>query len=140
MNKMIKCLSLLVLILILTLGCGIKREKPDDVKLIKNLVDRFQRAVNQKQRPALDSLYIRGELSRDYRIPKLLQDFSDLGDLRNIQFTAKRFEIFGDSAAVLCTLLAENAQAPGEGGVKKPFEINLLKQKKEWRIVGHKLK
>lgn len=137
---MSKCLSLLFLILILTPGCGIKREKPDDVKLIKNLMDRFQRAVNQKQRPALDSLFIEGQLSQEYRIPKLLQDLSDLGDLRNIQFAARRFEIFGDSAAVTCTLLAENAQAPGEETVKKPFEINLLKQKKQWRIVGHKLK
>ena len=140
MNKTIKCISLLVLILVLILGCGINRDKPDDVKLIKDLVDRFQIAVDQRQRPALDSIYIKDQLSQDYRIPKLLQDFSDLGDLRNIRFIAKRFEIFGDSAAVLCTLLADNAQAPVEKAVKKPFEINLLKQKMKWRIIGHKLK
>ena len=140
MDKTTKCLSLLVLILILILGCGIKRERPDDVKLIKSVVGKFQIAVNQKQRPALDSLYIKGELSREYRIPKLLQDLSDLGDLRNIRFAAKRFEIFGDSAAVLCTLLAEDIKAPEEVSIKKPFEINFVKKKKDWKIVGHKLK
>ena len=140
MDKTTKCLSLLVLILILIPGCGIKRERPDDVKLIKNVMGKFQIAVNQKQRPALDSLYIKGELSREYRIPKLLQDLSDLGDLRNVRFAAKRFEIFGDSAAVLCTLLAEDIKAPEEVSIIKPFEINFVKKKKEWKIVGHKLK
>lgn len=140
MYKTIKCLSLLVLIMILAMGCGIKREKPDDVKLIKNVVGKFQRAVNQKHRPALDSLYIKGELSQEYRIPKLLQDLYDLGELRNIRFASKRFEIFGDSAAVTCTLLAEDFKVPEEKTIRKPFEINLLKQKKEWKIVGHKLK
>ena len=140
MDKTIRCLSLLVLILILTPGCGIKRERPDDVKLIKNVVGKFQRVVNQRHRPALDSLYIKGELSQEYRIPKLMQDLSDLGELRNIRFASRRFEIFGDSAAVTCTLLAEDIKAPEEKTIKKPFEINLLKQKKKWKILGHKLK
>lgn len=140
MHKTTKYISLLVLILILTIGCGIKREMPDDVKLIKNVVGKFQIAVNHRHRPTLDSIYVKGELSQEYRIPKLLQDLSDLGNLRNIRFTAKRFEIFEDSAAVTCTLLAEDAQAPEEKTIKKPFEISLVKIKKEWKIVGHKLK
>jgi hypothetical protein len=124
----------------LTFGCGIKREMPDDVKLIKNLIGKFQTAVNHRDRSVLDSLYVKDQLSQAYSIPKLLQDFSDLGDLRNIRFTSKRFEIFKDSASVICTLLAEDVKAPETKTVKKPFEINLVKEKKEWKIMGHKLK
>lgn len=131
---------ILVLVVILTTGCGIKREMPDEVKLIKSVIDRFQIAVNRNDRSSLDSLYWQDEHSQDYLIPKLLQDLSDLGDLRNIRFTARRFEIFEDSAAVSCTLLAEDVKSSGERTVKEPFEIDLWKKKKRWRIIGHKVR
>ena len=140
MVKTPKYLCFGTFLLILTLGCGIKREQPDDVKLIKSVVGRFQIAVNSRYRLALDSLYVKDQLSQEYRIPKLLQDLSDLGDLRDIRFTAKRFEIFKDSAAVLCTLLAEDVKPSSKKVIKRPFEIHLWKEKKEWKIMGHKLK
>lgn len=140
MYRTTKNLCFLVLLLTLTFGCGIKRERPDEVKLIRNLISEFQKAVNRKDRSILDSLYYPDQLTREYSIPKLLQDFSDLGDLRNIRFTAKRIEIFKDSAAVNCTLLAEDVKTPQERVIKKPFEIHLLKKRKEWKIIRHKLK
>lgn len=130
----------LVFAFVLAAGCGIKREMPDEVKLIKSVIDRFQIAVSRNDRSSLDSLYWQDEHSQDYLIPKLLQDLSDLGDLRNIRFTARRFEIFEDSAAVSCTLLAEDLKSSGERIVKEPFEINLWKKKKRWRIIGHKVR
>lgn len=126
--------------LILAVGCGIKRERPDDVKLIKDLINEFQVAVNHKNRSTLDSLYRQDELSQEHSIPRLLQDLSDLGDLQNIRFAARRFEIFEDSAVVFCTLLADDATRSGKGEVKRPLRINLGKQKKRWRIIGHELK
>lgn len=140
MHKTTKSLCFFYLLLVVILGCGIKRERPDDVKLIKSVVGRFQIAVNQKDREVLDSLYWQDKHSIEYLIPKLMQDFSDLGDLRDIRFTAKRFEIFKDSAAVLCTLLAEDVKPSSKKVIKRPFEIHLWKENKEWKIIGHKLK
>jgi ketosteroid isomerase-like protein len=140
MKKGVFQFFVLAFVIILTAGCGIKRERPDDVKLIKSVIDKFQTAVNLRERSTLDSLYWQDELSQKYSIPKLFQDFSDMGDLQNIRFTARRFEIFEDSAAVFCTLLAEDVKLPGSEIVKRPFEINLGKQKKRWRIIGHKLR
>ncbi len=97
-------------------------------------------AVNHKNRSTLDSLYRQDELSQEHSIPRLLQDLSDLGDLHNIRFTARRFEIFEDSAVVSCTLLADDVTRSGRGEVKRPLRINLGKQKKRWRIIGHELK
>ena len=131
---------ILLLIVVLTAGCGIKREMPDEVELIKNVIDKFQMAVNLRERSMLDSLYWKDEHSQEYLIPKLLQDLSDLGDPQNIRFTARRFEVFKDSAAVLCTLLAEDVKLPEKATVKKPFEINLWKKKKRWSIIGHKIR
>lgn len=131
---------LVAFLIILTAGCGIKREMPDEVELIKSVIDRFQIAVNLRERSMLDSLYLKDELSQEYLIPKLLQDLSDLGELQNIRFAARRFEVFKDSAAVLCTLLADDVKLPEKRTVKKPFEINLWKKKKKWRIIGHEIR
>ena len=57
MYKTIRYLSLFVFILILITGCGIKRERPDDVKLIKNVVGKFPRLhIKYSDRP-FDWLY-----------------------------------------------------------------------------------
>ena len=129
---------LFLILLMVNAGC-VGRKKPDDIKLIKNLLNRVSYTLNQKDYILLDSLCYGEKTQRDSLISELKKDLNSLGEIKNLGFGGKRIEIYENQAFVDFTLVGEKEV---KGEIKKfeiPMELSLLKKGDRWKVVGHSI-
>jgi len=128
---------LVLTFVVINWGC-VGRKKPDDIKLIKNLLNKVSHALNQRDYVLLDSLYYREKKEKDSLFSKLKEDIKSFGETRNLGFAGKRIEIYGNEAFANFTLVGEKVE---QGEIQKlalPMELSLLKKGGRWRVVGHR--
>ena len=111
--------------------CGCVGKKPDDdVALIKQLLAKFERGINQRNEAVLDSI------TQDKKQPipsQLLDSLSAMGKLENVQIASKTFVIFKDSAEVRLRLSGETEQ------IEKPLKLFLHKKRGKWKIKSYSM-
>ena len=129
----IGCLSLVI-----STGC-VGRKRPDDIVLIKNLLEDFSYGLNERSVPLLDSLFSGSKEERGSALKKLMEDFSNLGEVKNLGLLGKRIELFGNDATVNLTLKGEKIKEGKIVELRVPLELKLVKKRQVWRIVGHKV-
>lgn len=110
----------------------------DDVALIKVLLGKLERGIDQKSTAVLDSITIDKKLNLASR---LLDSLSSGIKFENARITSKMFVVLKDSAEVWLKLglsiesghIAEG-QEPGQ--VEKPLNLWLTKKRGRWKING----
>jgi len=117
--------------LLLIGGCVGKRPE-DDVALIKQLLAKFERGVNQRSEIVLDSIMIKRKLNLSSR---LLEGLSSGRKLEGSRIAKKSFVIVKDSAEV--TLRLSLRYAPGgeqPEQIEKPLKLWLRKKRGKWKV------
>ena len=117
--------------------CSCVGKKPDDdVALIKQLLAKFERGVNQRSKTVLDSI----TQDKKQNIASQLLDSLSLGkELEGARITKKSFVIVKDSAEVRLRLglrlRSEGVSGEGKRGeIEKPIKLFLRKKRGKWRI------
>ncbi len=115
------------------LVCSCVGKRPDDdVAMIKQLLAKFERGVNQKSETVIDSVV----LDKKQNISSQILDDLDLRrEFEGARIASKSFVIVGDSAEVRLTLSLEyrtDQKEPRE--VEKPIKLYLNKKRGKWRI------
>jgi hypothetical protein len=122
--KVVWCFSVALLI------CGCVGKKPDDdVALIKQLLAKLERGVNQRSEAILDSI---AQDKRQHIPSQLLDSLSAMGNLENVQIASKAFVIVKDSAEVKLRLGLRLSGEPEQ--IEKPLELFLHKKRGKWKI------
>ncbi len=119
--------------LVALLICGCVGKKPDDeVALLKQLLAKFERGVNQRSETILDSI----TLDKKQNISSRLLDSLSLGKkLEGARITSKMFVIVRDSAEVRLKLsLAYSTGEKESLQVEKPLKLFLYKKRGKWKI------
>jgi hypothetical protein len=133
MNRETHLVSALWLLVAGLLVCSCVGKRPDDnVAMIKQLLAKFERGVNQKSETVLDSVVQdkKHEISS-----RLLDSLYQQGDLEGGRIASKSFVIVGDSAEVRLRLSLEyrtDQEEPRQ--VEKPIKLYLNKKRGKWRI------
>ena len=116
-------------------GCGGKKPE-DDVALIKELLAKLERGVNQKNTTVLDSIT---QDKKQNIASQLLDSLSFGGKIENARIANKMFMIVGDSAEVRLRLglrlrlkLATAGKETNE--MEKPLKLFLHKKRGKWKI------
>lgn len=115
------------------LVCSCVGKRPDDnVAMIKQLLAKFERGVNQKSETVLDSVVQdkKHEISS-----RFLDSLYQQEDLEGGRIASKSFVIVGDSAEVRLRLSLEyrtDQEEPRQ--VEKPIKLYLNKKRGKWRI------
>jgi len=113
--------------------CGCVGKRPDDdVALIKQVLVKFERGMNQGSETVLDSI----TLSNKQDISSRLLDSLSLGKkLEGARITSKMFVIVRDSAEVRLKLsLAYSTGEKESLQVEKPLKLFLYKKRGKWKI------
>ena len=117
--------------------CSCVGKKPDDdVALIKQLLAKFERGVNQRSKTVLDSI----TQDKKQNIASQLLDSLSFGkELKGARITKKSFVIVKDSADVRLRLrlgLSSEYATDEERleQVEKPLKLFLNKKRGRWRI------
>jgi len=113
--------------------CGCVGKRPDDdVALIKQLLVKFERGVNQRSETVLDS--IMQDKKKD--LSSQILDSLSLGQkLKGVRIAKKSFVIVKDSAEVRLRLSSEYAtdeEKPNQ--IEKPLKLFLNKKRGKWRV------
>lgn len=112
-------------------GCVGKRPD-DDVALIKQMLAKFERGVDQDSETVLDSIVLDKKLNLSSR---LLDSLSLGKELTGGRIDEKRFVILGDSAEVKLRLSLEYSAGGGEvEQMEKPLRLFLRKKRGKWKI------
>jgi hypothetical protein len=125
-----------ILLLLLILGC-VGKPPENDVALIKELLGKFERGLQEKNITVLDSVI--NKKQKDLA-SKLITGFSAWGEIKNVHIANKRFTIIKDSAKVELTLKMETLKS-GEELEKFEKSVNLFLNKKrgKWRIEKYEI-
>lgn len=121
--------------IIALLICGCVGKKPeDDVALIKQLLVKFERGVNQGNQAVLDSIT---QDKKKNMASQLLDSLSIAGKLESARITSKMFVIVEDSAEVrlrlgLTTELVTAGKETQE--IEKSLKLFLHKKRGKWKI------
>jgi len=125
-------LSLVTLML-----CACVGKKPDDdVALIKQLLTKFERGLNQRSGAVLDSII---QDKRQNMASRLLDSLSLGKQLQGARIASKMFVIVKDSAEVRLRLGLRlssefTTDEEKEKEIEKPLKLFLNKKKGEWKI------
>jgi len=115
--------------------CGCEGKKPDDdITLIKQLLAKLERGMDQKSAAVLDSVI--QDKKKDLA-SQLLDSLSIEGKYDGARITSKMFVVIMDSAEVrlrlrLSTELAKKGDETKE--IEKPLKLFLHKKKGKWKI------
>jgi hypothetical protein len=125
-----------VLLSFLILGC-VGKPPENDVALIKELLGKFERGLQEKNVTVLDSVISKKQ--KDFA-SKLIMDLSAWGEMKNVYIANKRFTIIKDSAKVELKLQMEAGKS-GEELEKFEKSLNLFLNKKrgKWRIEKYEI-
>jgi len=127
---------IIVLLLLLIVGC-VGKPPENDVALIKELLVKFEKGLNEKDVKILSSVINKNE--KDLA-SKLITDFSAWGELKNIYIANRRFTIVGDSAKVELKFGMRATEGEGESeDFEKPVNLFLNKKRGKWRIEAYKI-
>lgn len=132
-NKHTYLLQLFCSLLLMLLLCGCVGKKPDDdVALIKLVMIKFERGVNQGNKAVLDSIV----LDKKQNISSELLDSLSMGKkLIGGRIAKKSFVIIKDSADVKLRLsLQYSPQAEEPEEIEKPVTLFLYKKSGKWKI------
>lgn len=115
--------------------CGCVGKRPDDdVALIKQLLVKFERGVNQRSETVLDS--IMQDKKKD--LSSQILDSLSLGQkLKGVRIAKKSFVIVKDSAEVRLRLRLSSEYATDEekpNQIEKPLKLFLNKKRGKWKI------
>lgn len=132
-NKHTYLLQLFCSLLLMLLLCGCVGKKPDDdVALVKVVMIKFERGVDQANKAVLDSIV----LDKKQNISSELLDSLSMG--RNLvggRIAKKSFVIVKDSAEVKLRLsLQYSPQAEEPEEIEKPVKLILFKKSGKWKI------
>jgi hypothetical protein len=115
--------------------CGCVGKKPDDdVVLIKQLLAKFERGVNQGSQAVLDSIT---QDKKKNMASQLLDSLSIAGKLESARITSKMFVIVEDSAEVRLGLRLSSKYTKGEEKaeeIEKQLKLFLHKKRGKWKI------
>lgn len=127
--KVVGCFFVVLLI------CGCVGKRPDDdVALIKQLLAKFERGINQRSETVLDSIM----QDKKKNIASQLLDSLFLGEkLESARIASKSFVIVEDRAEVRLRLglseeYATDAEEPEQ--IEKPLTLFLNKKRGRWKI------
>lgn len=121
---------------LLIIGC-VGKPPENDVALIKELLAKFEKGLNEKDIEILSSVINKDE--KDLA-SKLITDFSAWGELENIYIANRRFTIVGDSAKVELKLGMRAIEGESESkDFEKPVNLFLSKKRGKWRIEAYKI-
>ncbi len=127
--KVVGCFFVALLI------CGCVGKRPDDdVALIKQLLGKFERGINQRSETVLDSIM----QDKKENIASQLLDSLFLGEkLESARIASKSFVIVKDRAEVRLRLglseeYATDAEEPEQ--IEKPLTLFLNKKRGRWKI------
>lgn len=126
------CAGVLFLALLVS-GC-VGKKPDDDVALIKQVLGKLERGLNQRRTVVLDSVTLdeKRPVSSD-----LLDSLSAGHELQGARIAKKSFTIVGDSAEVRLVLTLQHATDEGQARqTDKPLSLFLNKRKGKWRISG----
>ena len=133
MNRETHLVSALWLLVAGLLVCSCVGKRPDDdVAMIKQLLAKFERGVDQKSETVLDSVVQdkKGDLSS-----RFLDNLARQGEFEGARIASKSFVILGDSAEVRLTLSLEyrtNEEEPQR--IEEPLKLYLNKKRGKWKI------
>ncbi|MCJ7577044.1 MAG: hypothetical protein MUO91_01185 [candidate division Zixibacteria bacterium] len=138
MTKELKYFLVLIVVLLsfLILHC-VGKPPENDVALIKELLGKFERGLQEKNMTVLDSVISKKQKNLG---SKLITDLSAWGEIKNVYIANRRFTIIKDSAKVELKLKME-ALKSGEELEKFEKSVNLLLNKKrgKWRIEKYEI-
>ena len=116
---------------LLVVGC-VGKKPDDDVALIKQVLGKLERGLNQRSTVVLDSVTL-GE--RRAMSSELLDGLSAGKGLLGAGIAKKSFTIVGDSAEVRLILSLKYATDAGQAEqVEKPLRLFLKKKGGKWRM------
>jgi hypothetical protein len=107
----------------------------DDVAMIKGLLAKFERGINQLSEEVLDSIVLDREQNLSSR---LLDNVSSGKKLEGARIADKSFVIVGDSAQVelkLSLQYATDTEEPEQ--TERRLELSLYKRKGSWKIQSY---
>jgi hypothetical protein len=127
---------IVVLLSLLILDC-VGKPPENDVALIKELLVKVERGLQEKNVTMLDSVISKKQ--KDLA-SKLIMDVSAWGEIKNVYIANKRFTITKDSAQVELKLKIE-ALKSGEEPEKFEKSLNLFLDKKrgKWKIEKYEI-
>ncbi|MGB2981241.1 MAG: hypothetical protein WBC77_08340 [Candidatus Zixiibacteriota bacterium] len=133
MNRETYLVSALSYLIVTLLICSCVGKRPDDdVGMIKQLLAKFERGVDQRSEAVIDSVV----LDKKQNISSQILDDLDLRrEFEGARIASKSFVIVGDSAEVRLTLSLEyrtDQKEPRQ--VEKPIKLYLNKKRGKWRI------
>jgi len=127
---------IIVLLSLLIVGC-VGKPPENDVALIKELLAKFEKGLNEKDIKILSSVINKNE--KDLA-SKLITDFSAWGELKKIYIANRRFTIVGDSAKVELKFGMRSAEGESESeDLEKPVNLFLNRKRGKWRIEAYKI-
>ena len=135
MNRETYLVSALSYLIVTLLICSCVGKRPDDdVGMIKQLLAKFERGVDQRSEAVIDSVV----LDKKQNISSQILDDLDLRrEFEGARIASKSFVIVGDSAEVRLTLSLEygtHQEEPRQ--TEKPLRLYLAKKRGIWRIVS----
>ena len=116
--------------------CGCVGKRPDDdVALIKQLLVKFEKGINQRSETVLDSIT---QNKKQNISSQLLDSLSLRKKLEGARIVKKSFVIVRDSAEVKLRLSLEYATDDEEEPeqIEQPLELFLRKKRGKWKIQG----
>jgi hypothetical protein len=117
-------------------GC-VGKPPENDVALIKELLDKFEKGLQQKDMKMLNSVSSKKQKGLASR---LITDFSAWGELRDIYIASKRFTIVSDSAKIELKLRIKNPEGKKESEeFEKSVNLFLNKKRGKWRIETYEI-
>lgn len=131
----VSCITILT-VMILIQACAEKVPSRDEIPLIKGLLGKFQTAIMEKNRAAIDSLMYFEAVELGYSSQKILEDVYGVDNDRQFYgFGGKEIIYVDDKGSVKCTLVADTTK--GEG---LPAEITIIKKGNSWLVKRFDLK
>lgn len=131
MGRLLK-LSIIASGLLLIISCAEKNPPRDEIRMIKNLLAKFEQAVREKNPAGIDSLIIAEAYDEGYHSTKILEDI--YGTSEFLKFGSREFSYTKDIGFVKCFIVSDTLS---EG---RPVEIIVIKKYDQWFLKQFDLK
>lgn len=131
MGRLLK-LSIIASGLLLIISCAEKNPPRDEIRMIKNLLAKFEQAVREKNPAGIDSLIIAEAYDEGYHSTKILEDIYGTGEF--LKFGSREFSYTKDIGFVKCFIVSDTLS---EG---RPVEIIVIKKYDQWFLKQFDLK
>jgi len=127
---------IIILLSLFIVGC-VGKPPENDVALIKQLLEKFEKGLKEKNLAVLSSIINKKQKGLS---TQLITDFSTRGEIKNIYIANKRFTIVKDSAEVELKLKIEALKSGGGlEELEKSVNLFLNKKRGKWKIETYQI-